>query len=340
MRRMWVGLGAIMCCLAVAGCDSSEDDARDTEVDARDTPSPVDTSEEVSPVEDVADVDATGRDVADTRAEPDAEPPPDAEPMSDADAAADLTGDADAAQDTVPDTEPELHWTPGSVSSVQIFLFDNVADFEAHYQSGVEIVNLDLEEVEDYPRVVEIAHDAGSRVVCYTSSGYEEWRNDADEYPEEALGGPICRNSSCTEVWPGERWGKISEPALHDFLARRMDRAAAVGCDGIELDNVDVAWNQVGFSITPEENLAALLELDRLANARGLAYFVKNTPDLADVLAPSAEGVFIEECHTYRECDAYQPYEGKAVVMIEYSASCTARDWAVCREAEDYFEVY
>ncbi len=59
---------------------------------------------------------------------------------------------------------------------------------------------------------------------------------------------------------------------------------------------------------------------------------------VASALAPSFDGVFVEGCQAGDECDAYFPYKGKLVAMVEYAATCVQRDWAVCRNQREYFE--
>ena len=175
-------------------------------------------------------------------------------------------------------------------------------------------------------------------MICYTSSGYEDWRDDAGSYPEDAKGSAICRDEACSSTWPGEAWGDIRRPSLIAFLGARADRAVAAGCDGIEFDNMDQAYNDTGLAMSVDENREAALGLARLGHERGLAVLAKNTGELACALAPAFDGVFIEECQQNDECDAYLPYRGKLVAMVEYESGCRSRDWAVCNEQDDYFD--
>lgn len=201
-------------------------------------------------------------------------------------------------------------------------------------------VTLDLEEIEKLGamEITEGVRARGSVVICYVSSGYEAWRNDADEFPESAKGGEICRDEDCDGVWKDEQWGNITSPLLHEFLGKRADRAVSAGCNGIEFDNMDQAFNNTGLDITPQQNVEGALQLASLAHERGLLIMAKNTGELAEELAPVFDGVFVEECHEHGGCEEYLPFRGKPVALVEYGAKCVTRNWAVCNEQTDYFD--
>lgn len=230
-------------------------------------------------------------------------------------------------------------WVPAAIASFEIFHFESAAEFAAGLRP-VEVVTLELDQVEAAGgrAISDAAHAQSTRVICYTSSGYEDWRADADRFPDDAKGGGICRDDACRSTWPGEAWGDIRQASLQAFLGTRADRAAAVGCDGIEFDNMDQAFNATGLDISVEENLAAALKLAAIGHERGLAVLAKNTGALAANLAPVFDGVFVEECEAFAECDLYLPYRGKLVAMVEYDAGCRPRDWAACNEQDDYFD--
>jgi hypothetical protein len=238
-----------------------------------------------------------------------------------------------------PSSAPLSHWAPTTIASFQILHFEGTNELSAQLRP-VDVVTLELEEIESAggKTVTDRAHAQGTRVVCYTSSGYEDWRTDASRYPEEAKGSPVCKDAACSSSWPGEAWGDIRRTSLLEFLGRRADRAVVAGCDGIEFDNMDPAFNRTGLDVTAEENVVAARALAELAHQRGLGVMAKNTGELASALAPSFDGVYVEECEQYGECDLYSPYRGKLVAMVEYEASCRRRDWAACSEQRDYFD--
>jgi len=242
-------------------------------------------------------------------------------------------------EETPGDVLPISWQAPGLVKSFQIMHIGSLQKFKNGLRN-VNLVNLELDQIEKHggKAITDHAHSKGVYSVCYTSSGYEEWRSDAREFPNSAKGGRICKNSSCTSWWKGENWGNPKTPGFYDFHEKRVLRSKAVGCKGIEFDNIDWAFNKVGYSITESENLEAIRKLSDLAHKHGLAYFAKNTPKLSTEIAKFADGVFIESCAKYSECHRYSPYAGKAAMMLEYSGSCKNESWAACNRTRDYFE--
>lgn len=230
-------------------------------------------------------------------------------------------------------------WQPAPIARFEIFHFESATEF-AQQLRPVEVITLELDQIEAAGgrAISDTAHAQGTRVVCYTSSGYEDWRDDAARFPEDAKGGGICRDDACRSTWPGEAWGDIRRASLQAFLGTRADRAVTVGCDGIEFDNMDQAFNPTGLNISVDENVDAALKLAELGHERGLAVLAKNTGELAARLAPAFDGVFVEECEAFDECELYLPYRGKLVAIVEYAARCRARDWAACNEQDDYFD--
>ena len=225
-------------------------------------------------------------------------------------------------------------WRPGPIKSFQIFHFDGLDQLKNKLKA-VDVVTLELEQVEEVgAQVAAYAHVRGVKVICYTSEGYEDWRTDAAQYPRDAMGDEM-------DDWDGERWGDPRKPSLHAFLGRRMDRAVAMGCDAVELDNMDQHSNvaESGIKITKAENVAAQIKLAELAHSKGLAIMAKNAGDIAHELAPHFDGVYIEQCNKYDECDDYKAYLGRPIAMLEYGlTSCAPFAGAVCNKQAGYFK--
>lgn len=240
-------------------------------------------------------------------------------------------------------------WVPAPVNDFQIFHFSSLDEFKTVFRPGVPVVNLELDDIEckGGRELTDYAHAKGTKVVCYTSLGYESFRADAGEYPDDAKGADICDFDLlgfCLKSWGGEKWGDPRHPKVVDLMRARMDRCKAVGGDGIELDNMDISSNKNGLKtkINDDEVVTALTLLAGAAHERGLAFFAKNAAELSGRLSKIADGVFVEQCHSNDECTKYQPYgdEKKPVMMLEYSTSCQAFPWAACHKTskEDYFD--
>jgi hypothetical protein len=157
-------------------------------------------------------------------------------------------------------------------------------------------------------------HAAGRVVICYFSAGsYEAWRPDQRDFPEVALGNELVD-------WPGERWLDVRRADVRTLMAKRLDRAVAAHCDGVEPDNVDGYANDNGLGLTATDQLDYNRFLAREAHVRGLSVGLKNDLDQVAALADDFDWSLNEECHAHRECAALAPFvaAGKAVFHVEY----------------------
>ncbi|MEX0832638.1 MAG: endo alpha-1,4 polygalactosaminidase [Actinomycetota bacterium] len=183
----------------------------------------------------------------------------------------------------------------------------------------VEMYDVDL--FDTPASAVDSLHDAGRRVICYTSAGSREnWRPDAGDFPSRVVGRPL-------DGWPGERWLDIRKrAAIAPVILGRLDLCAAKGFDGVEFDNVD-AWSaKTGFPITRADQLRYNVFLANAAHDRGLSAALKNDVEQVNALLPYFDFALNEECFTYRECDSLEPFvdAGKPVFQVEYDMSTSA----------------
>lgn len=207
-------------------------------------------------------------------------------------------------------------WPPAPGAAWQIqFTGDLDLDVEAN------IFDLDLFDTND--SVFTTLHANDQRIVCYFSAGsYEDWRDDAGDYPDEVLGDPL-------DGWEGEWWVDIRSEELRAILAARLDYAVERGCDAVDPDNVDGYQNDNGLDLSAEDQLDFNLWLSEQAHARGLLVGLKNDLGQLDELAEHFDFAVNEECHDYDECDLLAAFTdaGKSVLNLEY-----VDDWA---DAED-----
>ncbi len=159
-------------------------------------------------------------------------------------------------------------------------------------------------------------HDMGRKVICYFSAGtYEPWRPDAALFAELELGNPH-------QYYPSERWLDVNDPLVSKLMANRMDIAVDLGCDGVELDNVDgwIPSADSGFSFTLDDQKQFVKVLANEAHKRNLSVALKNNVELIVELADYFDLVINEECFQYNECEGYRPMieAGKPVFNAEY----------------------
>jgi hypothetical protein len=204
---------------------------------------------------------------------------------------------------------PNDVWIPPLYTSWQWQLTGEV-------DQSVDVDMYDIDLFNNSAEVVASLKAQGRKVICYISAGsWENWRPDADQFPESVLGKPL-------EGWPDERWLDIRQiDVLGPIMTARMDLCKQKGFDGIEPDNVDGYTNKTGFPLTYQDQLNYNLWLASEAHARGLSVGLKNDMDQAADLWPYFDWALVEECFRYRECSLPKQYfvnNNKAVFEVEY----------------------
>ena len=173
----------------------------------------------------------------------------------------------------------------------------------------------DIDLFDNNEAVVRALHTAGRKVVCYMNAGgWEEWRPDASQFPNEVIGGDL-------DDWEGERWLDIRRlDVLGPIMEARMDLCKGKGFDGIEPDNVDGFLNNTGFPLTYEDQLRYNVWLANAAHERGLSIGLKNDMDQIPDLLPYFDWALNEQCFEYNECETLLPFieVGKPVFHVEY----------------------
>jgi hypothetical protein len=158
-------------------------------------------------------------------------------------------------------------------------------------------------------------HSDARTVICYFSAGsYENWRADANSFPEDVQGNAL-------EDWIGERWLDIRNiDQLAPIMTARMDLAVSKGCDGVEPDNVDAYTNNSGFDLSAEHQLTYNRWLAEQAHQRGLSIGLKNDLDQVVDLVDDFDWALNEQCFQFNECTKLIPFvrAGKAVFGVEY----------------------
>lgn len=203
-----------------------------------------------------------------------------------------------------PDGRP---WQPAPGTTWQWQLIDTVDT-----SVDVDVYDIDLFDVSQ--GVIDELHADGRVVICYFSAGsYEEWRPDAGDFPDNAVGSPL-------DGWPGEAWLDHRSAEIRTVMEGRLDLAVDKNCDAVEPDNVDGYTNDTGFDLNGGDQLDYNSWLAAEAHARGLSIGLKNDVDQVDALEPLFDWALNEECMSYQECETTSPFisAGKAVFHVEY----------------------
>jgi len=215
---------------------------------------------------------------------------------------------------------------------------------------NVDVYDLDLEYLEDTPAAMQSLKDQGRYVICYIDvGGWESYRKDAADYPEEIKTKYMPEwDEWYVDVSQLDDFGPNgSKKGMRSLITARMDRAAAIGCDGIEPDVLDAFENQVprisGGNVTWQDEYNLFLMLIEEAHARGLSIGLKNL--IAQI--PKADNgiedlnklfdwTVQEEPYAY-DSPAYveahlDPFvaDGKAVFIAEYTGSVNKFQNTIC----------
>lgn len=180
--------------------------------------------------------------------------------------------------------------------------------------TSVDVAMYDVDLFETPADTIAKLHADGRVVVCYFSAGsHEDFRADASEFPDAALGEGL-------DGWPGERWVDIRSDDVRALMTKRLDHAVAAQCDGVEPDNMDGYANDNGLGLTADDQLAYNRFIAAEAHKRGLSVGLKNDLDQIGELVGAFDWALDEECHAYDECDLLTPFitAGKAVFHAEY----------------------
>jgi len=188
-----------------------------------------------------------------------------------------------------------------------------LGDLNSSYEADVYVVDMFAQLTDN--SIPEIKAQ-GRDVLCYFSAGtYEPWRPDIALFEGLDLGNPHIG-------YPSERWLDVREDQVSKIMANRMDIAKKIGCDGVELDNVDAFVNDNGFGLTQNDALVFSRVLANEAHKRGLAVALKNNVELVTEVVDYFDIIINEQCFQYNECEGYLPFieAGKPMFNAEYTA--------------------
>ena len=196
--------------------------------------------------------------------------------------------------------------------------------------TAYDVAVYDIDLFDSDKALVAALQAVGRKVICYFSAGsYEEWRDDADQFPASAVGETL-------DGWPDERWLDIRDATVRQIMQARLDLARTKQCDGVEPDNVTGFNNETGFDLTAADQLAFNRFLADEAHARGLAIGLKNDLEQIPALVDYFDFAVNEECFAYDECEVMLPFiaQGKPVFNAEYEEEFHRNPDPICAQAQ------
>jgi len=211
------------------------------------------------------------------------------------------------------------------------FTYDYLLGEGRNFASSADVLFVDHDVQERYIR--QIIAD-GKSVICYVNVGaWENWRDDANDFPEAVLGNDYFG-------WPGERWLDVRNlKVVLPLMRRRFQDALSKGCEGIDPDNMN-GWSvNTGFPISFNDQLIYNQAIAREIRRMGMLAGLKNDNEQVRELEPFSDFAVVEECAQYRECDDFELFieNNKPVFGIEYTDYWTEDNFKnrVCPLGED-----
>ena len=159
----------------------------------------------------------------------------------------------------------------------------------------------------------------GNEVGGYISIGTgEDWRDDFSELQ------PFLVSQQWGE-WAGEYFVNETTTGIVPIMKARIDKMAAWGCDWVEFDNMDWAFDddhraEYGFQTSAEEGIAYFQELCDYVHEKGMKCMAKNiTEGAADFDGALYESYDDEK--NWWDTDGAQSFldAGKPVIVVHYN---------------------
>lgn len=166
----------------------------------------------------------------------------------------------------------------------------------------------------DAAAAIDALKAADNTVGCYMSVGTcEAWRDDFDDIRG------FCSDREWGE-WEGEFFVEDVD-GIAPFMRARIDQFAAWGCDMVEFDNMDWAWEaeNYGFDLTVDASIAYYQGLCDHVHDQGMGCMAKNTRDGAEAFDGGTFESYPDELDWW-EHDDLQSFldEGRLAVMFHY----------------------
>jgi hypothetical protein len=166
----------------------------------------------------------------------------------------------------------------------------------------------------------------GRHYLCYLSAGsYEDFRDDAAEFPVSAIGNPLAD-------FPRERWVDVRDPTVRRLMAARIERLAQLGCDGVPPSSLAVHAADTGFELTRDDALDYARWVAERIHGAGMSAGLSGPAELTSELWPSFDFGLAVGCVASTACAELEVLRraGKPVLYVEIGdarsapALCTA----------------
>jgi Glycoside-hydrolase family GH114 len=175
---------------------------------------------------------------------------------------------------------------------------------------------------------LEELHRQGRHYLCYLSVGsFEEFRPDADTFPPATIGKPLAD-------FPRERWIDVRDASVRAIMARRIERLAALGCDGVPPASLSVHAADTGFDLTLEDALDYARWIAERVHAAGMSVGLSAPESMTAELWPSFDFGLGIGCVAATGCSELEVLRTaqKPVLYVELGDAETAEE--LCKSAK------
>lgn len=235
--------------------------------------------------------------------------------------------------------QDKVSWKP-DLDDTWYYQLENYENLFLKIDSGTmpkrDIYVVDMDAIDE--QQIKKLQNSGIKVVAYFSAGtLEAWRNDASDFPMSVLGEQM-------DSFPDERYLKISADIVLQLMKARIRKAAKKGFDGVEPDNVDIAFYspaKLGFKIKESQQIVFNQELAKEAKKNNLAIGLKNNREqivsLVDYFNWSTNESIFSSTNSKHERKLPRVFiqKNKPVLAIEYQ-QYTGTGISICDSAKVY----
>ncbi len=200
------------------------------------------------------------------------------------------------------------------------FEADAIADIIANAKNGYVLVDPFQDGV---PESIAAIQANGNEVGAYISIGTgETYRDDYEQIKPYLV-------STAWGEWPDEFFVDKTTTGVLDVMKARIDKIAAWGCDWVEFDNMDWAYDDTnrstyGFQVTEAEGIAYFQALCDYVHEKGMKCMAKNMTEDASEFDGVLYESYNNEKNWWDQSGAQRFLDtGKLVIINHYNeANC------------------
>ena len=194
------------------------------------------------------------------------------------------------------------------------FEADNITDIQKEAKDAYVLIDPFLENVhENITRIKSNNNEVGAYMSVGTG---EEFREDFNQME------PFLVSKEWGQ-WPGEYFVNSTNTGIIDLMKMRIDKIDEWGCDWVEFDNMDWAYDQelrntYGFEVTEQEGVAYYQELCQYVQSKGMKCMAKNLVENASEFDGVLYESYDDEQNWWNQAGAQRFLDQEKLVIINH----------------------